>query len=1486
VRQLGAGAMGQVYLAHDTLLDRAVAIKFISAIEIGAGARERFFTEARAVARLSHPNVVGIHRVGEIRQRPYLVSEYVRGTSIDAIAKPLPWERALKIGLGLARGLACAHRRGVLHRDIKPANAIIGDDDEAKLLDFGLAKLMDRNASESRRRDPESANGKPTDPAVDATTSVADRPVRAGERADTPTSIADRPAREEVVASELGLTADGAIVGTPLYLAPELWRGEPASRQTDIYALGVVLYELVAGRAPHAGLAFLELATHVGSENAAPVASHTTGLPARFAQLIDACLSRDPARRPGAGDELCELLEAVVPRAAAAIEGSPYRGLSTFEPEHRALFFGRADETRAVVERLRTETFVVVAGDSGAGKSSLCRAAVLPAVADKALAGRRWRVVTMVPGTRPRASLEAALASTTAGEGLLLFVDQLEELLTIADPDEAADVAERLAELVVATSNIRVLASARSDFLGRLAGLPGIGELVGRALFLLGPLSDRGLREAIVGPARALGYELESPAMIDELVASSRHHLPLLQFTLAELWDARDDQARKIPGDALVKIGGVAGALARRADQVMAALGDGDREIAWRVLVRLMTGEGTRAVMTRAELAETAGDPAAVERVVERLVAARLLVVAPGGDDRVEVVHEALFTGWPRLVAWRRAHEEGARLRDLYAEAARRWHERGRPRGLLWRGDALAEYRTWRRRWTEQPTAIEASFGDANEAEARRTRTVRLTLLAIVLAALSAGIVVLYRSDRRAAEERDVAVVERGEAERQRRALLVEQGLQELANGRGGRALVYFVEAMRQGDDTAALRTLVAEAARPVERELATIHDLPAGIYSIAWAADGSRFAASGQTGLAAAFDRDGKRVAWLKGEGHTANSGLIAFTADGSRVIASADHAVYVWDAATGARQFELVTTGAIMDARLDRAGTRVVTAASDGKTTIFDLSTGALVRTLSVGETKVRASTFSPDGTRVAACAADGSIWIWDAATGATVAHATTEPLIEPQLDCGLRFTPDGTRMVTAGRETRIWDTRTTKPLATLAADRVFFIDLSADGAKLVTASVDGVARVWDTRTGRLLAQLVGHTNRVNFARFAADGRRIVTTSLDRTFRVWDATTGRLELTFDAAVTSPDSTAQSIDARFSPDGTRLLTAVGNELKLLRVGREPLVDEIAMVSPTSARLSPDERRIAAARHTGHVEVWDLERHVQTAIIVLKPILWDVSWSPAGTELLVAGTGLAQIHAAAGGPPLRTFVGHDPKATINRAAYSPDGTHVVTASTDKTAKIWEAATGKHVMTLSHPDRVMAAAWSADGERIATAGWDRTLRIWERSTGRLLDELRDDTLKFLDVTFSPDGTRLAAASHSGVVTLWDLRSRARTISLIGHSGPTTTVVWSPDGALLATSSSDRTARVWDAATGRLLATHIHDDEALQVTWNRSGTSLVVASMIPGVRIWDVRRDQRSIAELVDFVDQRVPWKLVDGRLEVVDRTRTTPAHPGK
>ncbi|HEX3475487.1 MAG TPA: serine/threonine-protein kinase, partial [Kofleriaceae bacterium] len=569
VRPLGGGAMGQVYLAHDTLLDRPVAVKFVHGA-ITPETRARVLDEARAIARLQHPNVVAIYRVAEIDGHPYLVSEYVPGRGLHELTRPMPCRAVLDLALDLTRGLAAAHRRGVLHRDVKPANAILADDGCAKLLDFGLATIVDRGPADDTAATRPPGGAAPADPG------------RAPPGLDLAALISD-PTRPMVAASATSdvVQAPGValqLIGTPIYMAPELWRGEPATQRSDLYSLGILLYELLAGTAPHRNVGLNQLADAIQFYDIPRLRDVAPGVEPALAAIVDRLVERDPRARFGSADALLVALEdsAAPPATAGDPEGNPYRGLAAFEPAHAAVFFGRRIEIREVVDRARIDPFVVVGGDSGTGKSSLCRAGVLPWLTEHG----GWSCVEVVPGRQPVRALAAALAPWTgsdeaaladqlrddpdavarairvrvgardpASHRLLVFVDQLEELLTLSPPREARLVAAAIAALAVRSPSLRVLATARADFLSRLAMLPGLGDEMARGLYFLRPLGGDQIREAIVRPAAARGATYESEALIEELVAHAENApggLPLLQFTLAELWDARDVPGRTI----------------------------------------------------------------------------------------------------------------------------------------------------------------------------------------------------------------------------------------------------------------------------------------------------------------------------------------------------------------------------------------------------------------------------------------------------------------------------------------------------------------------------------------------------------------------------------------------------------------------------------------------------------------------------------------------------------------------------------------------------------------------------------------------------------------------------------------------------------------------------------------------------------------------------------------------------------------------------
>ena len=250
---LGAGGMGEVYRARDTRLDRTVAIKVLPSELLNAPGRrvERFRREALAVARITHPHICTLHDVGEDGPAIFLVMEYVEGVTLAARLEdgPLPLDLALRVAIQIADALDHAHRQGVVHADLKPANVMLTRD-SVKLLDFGLAKL--------RERDEEIP--------VDATRS---------ER----------------------LTEVGSIAGTVPYMAPEQIEGREVDSRTDIFAFGVVLFEMLSGRRPFAGDSRASLMAAIVAAEPPALSSLQPRVPASLERLIRRCLAKDPDDR-------------------------------------------------------------------------------------------------------------------------------------------------------------------------------------------------------------------------------------------------------------------------------------------------------------------------------------------------------------------------------------------------------------------------------------------------------------------------------------------------------------------------------------------------------------------------------------------------------------------------------------------------------------------------------------------------------------------------------------------------------------------------------------------------------------------------------------------------------------------------------------------------------------------------------------------------------------------------------------------------------------------------------------------------------------------------------------------------------------------------------------------------------------------------------------------------------------------------------------
>ncbi|WP_043413573.1 serine/threonine-protein kinase [Archangium violaceum] len=781
IRELGSGGMGTVFLARDTRLGRRVAIKFLHTQD--ADVTRRFILEARTTARCSHENIVIIYEVGESQAGPFMVLEYLEGQPLMKVMgkQRLPPSRAVELMVPVVRALACAHEQGIVHRDLKPENIVVTNTGAIKVLDFGIAKVL--QGDEPNEGLMAQGNGKP-----------------------------HLPSAHELGEDVSNLTRRGAIMGTMAYMAPEQWGiGVPIDHRADIWAVGIMLFRMIAGKHPLDPLRGPQLMVTAMMDEAMPrLQSVVPDVPPDLAAVIDRCLLKPKDERFPDANTLLKALEPFLPGRYSRelrIDESPYAGLSSFQEADADRFFGRTREIAALVNRISDRPLLAVVGPSGTGKSSFVRAGLVPVLKRS---GTAWESLVIRPGRNPLGALANIVAplvssSTTVEEDIaeqqrlverlhaepgyvgsllrsrarrerrkiLLFIDQFEELYTLVP-----DAQERLAFTAClsgiaddATSPIRVVLSIRSDFLDRVPEDERfMGELSQGLYFLTAPNRD-GLRDALVQPAEMAGYQFETPAMVDNMLEhldASQGALPLLQFAATQLWESRDTRNKLLTESAYQSIGGIAGALATHADSVLASMSNAERTLVRAVFLRLVTPERTRAIVSVDELRELTKDSGEMSRLIDHLVQARLLVVQTGGGATgatVEIVHESLLHSWPTLKRWLDEGQEDAGFLEQLRNAARQWQAKNFDNNLLWRGEMVEEALRFQRRFRGELPRLQQDYLASVFAQAKKGKRLRKALLfggtaflgLLVIAAVVA-LVVISNAQREAQRQAEVAI--------------------------------------------------------------------------------------------------------------------------------------------------------------------------------------------------------------------------------------------------------------------------------------------------------------------------------------------------------------------------------------------------------------------------------------------------------------------------------------------------------------------------------------------------------------------------------------------------------------------------------------------------------------------------------------------------------------------------------------------------------
>lgn len=1057
-----------------------------------------------------------------------------------------------------------------------------------------------------------------------------------------------------------------------------------------------------------------------------------------------------------------------IPQQPVHVDGRrPYRGLAAFTAEDAEWFFGRERDTAELValvaERLGEGGPVVVVAPSGAGKSSLLRAGLVPAVRRGVLPVPGGRAVVFTPTADPAGQFAQHLPGAT-----VLIVDQFEEVFTLC-PDERQreEFVAALCELAVPGGPAVVL-GVRADYYGHLLAYPRLVLALRDSQVALGPMTADQVRDAIVRPARLAGLELE-PGLVELLLrdlgvgASGGSYepgaLPLLAHALLTTWQNREGRVLTAAGYQLT--GGLQSAVATTAERAYSRQSAEAKVVARSVLLRLVhvradTGQTRRRATVEHLYELELGDGLA--EVLSAFVRARLLTVDTG---TIEITHEALIGAWPRLREWIETDRAGLCARQRLAESVEAWQRHGRDRDSLYRGASLAVADAWACAHQPETTAAEREFLAASKREqhrgVRRLRRLVAALSVLVLLAGAATAAAFWQSE---------------EATRQRdRALsTVSSHVANLASSQRATNPALAAQlalAAHQHAPTAESRGAALGSASPIAGRLRA--DTEGWVRTAAFSPDGNRLVIGTTTGVTQLWHVSSHRSLGVVPT--TREVSVVAFhpTHPAALLTAGVD-GVRLWNVTDPAKPVELyrLDEHTARAAAISRDGAMTATAGADHTVRLWnttDPEHPVHITTRSGHEDEVAVATFSPDGRFLFTGDRKGTALLWDTRD----LNRTPQPLPGPRrAPEAAAFSPDGRLLVTSGggydvQFHTIDDRGHAEPAGHLKIGNIIFgLAFSPDGTVLATGGNDKKISLWHLPSRRRLTQF-GHPNRVLDIAFAPDGRTLAGTSVTGSVQLWHEP---LSVLTDHAVrraeASDDLSGRVLAATGGVPAGRVWDLTDPEHRTLVATLPPDADPVS-----NAVFSPHNDMMATTSHGKPASLWRLAG-VDRLTLLARLQVDDVVAVALRPGLLATGDNRGRLMLWSldnpSEPRLLKSI-EDNFDDVNTIAFDPSGSRIATGDTRHGVRLWDIGDPANPRPLAahttHTDAVASVAFSPDGRTLVSTGYDWTVRLWDlNAADRAPAVLTGHTNTVVTAAFDRSSRFLLTAT-ADTVRLWTM-----------------------------------------------------------------------------------------------------------------------------